>query len=134
MIGADSTPARPARKMLAAHTATDTAVGLIPDNDVMAGESTIARTRRPTSVYRSTSAPTTTTKITQPYTMIWSTVTGTPRNWYTCTGSGARPGALRMIWLPNNNVANGAMVTDRPNVATTLIRGDDIRSSRNKAK
>ena len=50
MTGADRTPVRPARKMLTAHTPTDTAVGLVPDSDVMAGESTMARTRSPTSV------------------------------------------------------------------------------------
>ena len=36
--------------MLTAHTPTDTRLGLVPDSEVMAGESTMARTRRPTSV------------------------------------------------------------------------------------
>ena len=50
MIGAERTPVRPARPMLAAQTPTDTAPGLVPESDVIAGESTIARTRRPMSV------------------------------------------------------------------------------------
>ena len=50
MTGPASTPASPARNVLLAHTPIDTAVGLVPDSDVIAGESTIARTRSPTSV------------------------------------------------------------------------------------
>ncbi len=50
MMGADSTPASPARKTLAAHTPMDTKAGLLPDSEVIAGESTMARTRSPTSV------------------------------------------------------------------------------------
>ena len=50
MIGAASTPASPAKKVLTAHTPTEIAVGLVPDRSVMAGESTMARTLRPTSV------------------------------------------------------------------------------------
>src|ERR1700722_14324336 len=105
MIGADRTPDRPARKMLTAQTPTDTWVGLVPDSDVMAGESTMARTRSPTSLYRTTIAPISTTRITQAYTMIWSRVTGTPMTWNTLTGWGARPGASRMVTLPNSSVA-----------------------------
>jgi hypothetical protein len=36
--------------MLTAHTPIDTRVGLVPDSEVRAGESTMARTRNPTSV------------------------------------------------------------------------------------
>ncbi len=50
MIGAASTPANPAKKVLTAQTPTETASGLVPDRSVMAGESTMARTLRPTSV------------------------------------------------------------------------------------
>ena len=50
MIGADSTPVNPASPTLTAQTHIDTRSGLVPEIDVMAGESTMARTRRPTSV------------------------------------------------------------------------------------
>ena len=50
MIGAASTPHSPAKKVLTAHTPTEIAVGLVPERSVMAGESTMARTLRPTSV------------------------------------------------------------------------------------
>ena len=50
MIGAASTPHSPAKNVLTPHTPTEIAVGLVPDRSVMAGESTIARTFRPTSV------------------------------------------------------------------------------------
>ncbi len=59
MIGAASTPAKPAKNVLAAHTPTETSPGLVPDRSVMAGESTMARTLRPTSVKWRTTAPTT---------------------------------------------------------------------------
>ena len=49
-IGAETTPTSPARNVLAAHTPAATAPGLVPDVAVSAGESTIARTRSPTSV------------------------------------------------------------------------------------
>ncbi len=48
--GAARTPARPAKKVLTAHTPMEMAAGLDPDRSVMAGESTMARTLRPTSV------------------------------------------------------------------------------------
>ena len=50
LIGAASTPARPAKNVLTAQTPTEIAVGLVPERSVMAGESTMARTFRPTSV------------------------------------------------------------------------------------
>ena len=50
MMGAASTPASPAKKVLTAQTPTEIAVGLVPDRSVMAGESTMARTLSPTSV------------------------------------------------------------------------------------
>ena len=81
MMGAASTPHRPAKKVLTAQTPSETVVGLVPERSVIAGESTMALTLRPTSVYRRTTAPTTTVRTTQMYTMIWSRVTGTPRNW-----------------------------------------------------
>ena len=46
-MGAASTPASPAKNVLTAHTPIETAVGLVPDRSVMAGESTMARTLRP---------------------------------------------------------------------------------------
>ncbi len=59
--------------------------------------------------------------------MIWSSVTGTPRKWNTLTGSGASPGACWMAWLPKIKVAHEGRATDRPMVATTLIRDEDRR-------
>jgi hypothetical protein len=57
MIGAASTPARPAKKVLTAQTPIETAVGLVPDRSVIAGESTKALTLSPTSVKRRTTRP-----------------------------------------------------------------------------
>ena len=59
--------------------------------------------------------------------MIWSRVTGTPRNWKTCTGSGASPGACWMAADPKIRVAREGMATERPMVATTLMRGEANR-------
>ncbi len=56
--------------------------------------------------------------------MTWSRVTGTPRNWKTRTGSGAKPGACRMAPLPKMTVATAGMATNSPTVATTLISGE----------
>ena len=50
MIGAARTPTSPAKNVLTAQTPTEIAVGLVPERSVMAGESTMARTLRPTSV------------------------------------------------------------------------------------
>ncbi len=50
MIGAARTPARPAKKVLTAQTPIEIAAGLVPDRSVIAGESTMALTLRPTSV------------------------------------------------------------------------------------
>ena len=65
MMGAASTPVNPAKKTLTAHTPPDTRSGFVPDRSVMAGESTMARTLRPTSVKRRTPAPSTTVATTQ---------------------------------------------------------------------
>ena len=64
-MGAASTPVSPARNVLTAQTPIEMAVGLVPDRSVMAVESTMARTFRPTSLYFSTSAPATTMTTTQ---------------------------------------------------------------------
>ena len=48
--GAANTPTSPAKKVLTAHTPSETDVGLVPERSVMAGESTMALTLRPTSV------------------------------------------------------------------------------------
>ena len=48
--GAASTPTRPASPMLTAHTPMEIRSGLVAESEVMAGESTMARTRRPMSV------------------------------------------------------------------------------------
>ena len=55
--------------------------------------------------------------------MIWSSVTGTPRKWKTCTGSGARPGACRMAWLPKISVASDGMATEEPDRGHHLDQG-----------
>src|SRR5580704_19568371 len=69
LSGAMSTPAKPAKNVLTAHTPTEIAVGLDPDRSVIAGESTIARTFRPISVLRNTTATRTTIATTQINTM-----------------------------------------------------------------
>src|SRR4051794_4891306 len=56
-VGATRMPARPASAVLTVHTPSDTRPGLVPDRDAIASESTIARTRRPTSVSRRTTVP-----------------------------------------------------------------------------
>ncbi len=48
--GAASTPTSPARPMLTAQTPMEIRSGLVAESDVIAGESTMARTRRPMSV------------------------------------------------------------------------------------
>ncbi len=50
MMGAARTPVKPAKKTLTAHTPAETKSGLVPERSVMAGESTMALTLRPTSV------------------------------------------------------------------------------------
>ncbi len=134
MMGAASTPANPAKNVLTAQTTMDTPLGLVPDRAVMAGESTMARTLSPRSVYRRIAEPRTTVPRTQPYTMIWSIVTATPKKLKTLTGSGARPGADMMAWLPKINVATAGRATRRPSVATTLISGEERRRCRKSAK
>ncbi len=57
------------------------------------------------------------------YTMTCSIVTATPRKLKTRTGSGASPGADRIVWFPKISVAAGGIATDIPMVATTLMRG-----------
>ena len=66
--------------------------------------------------------------------MIWSIVTGTPRNWKTRTGWGASPGTCTIVWLPKARTASGGIVTDRPRVHTILIIGEARRSSLNKTR
>ena len=68
-MGATSTPVNPARKVVPAQTPIDTRPGFVPDSEVSAGESTIARIARPASVKRSIAPPTTTTEATQSKTM-----------------------------------------------------------------
>ena len=57
MTGAARIPTSPARNIATTHTPAAIRDGLLPDSDVIASESTIARTLRPASVKRSTSAP-----------------------------------------------------------------------------
>ena len=60
------------------HTPAAMRDGLLPDSDVIASESTIARTLRPASVKRRISAPNTTMPRTHAYAMTWSSVTAVP--------------------------------------------------------
>ncbi len=62
------------------------------------------------------------------YTMTCSIVTATPKKSKTRTGSGASPGADRIVSLPKISVAAGGMATETPIVATTLISGRARRS------
>src|ERR1700730_710364 len=63
--------------------------------------------------------------------MTWSRVMSVPSTWNTCTGCGARPGGLRIGWLPSSRIAIGPMQTDSPTVTTILITGDARRRNRN---
>ena len=65
MTGAARMPASPARKVETTQTPAAMRDGLLPDSEVMASESTIARTLRPASVKRRISAPMTTMARTQ---------------------------------------------------------------------
>ncbi len=47
IVGAASIPASPASDVLTAHTPMETVSGFVPESDVIAGESTMALTRRP---------------------------------------------------------------------------------------
>ena len=60
MTGAARMPARPASMVETTQTPAAMRDGLLPDSDVIASESTIARTLRPASVKRRISAPNTT--------------------------------------------------------------------------
>ncbi len=50
MMGAASTPVRPAKNVLTAQTPIEIVLGLVPERSVIAVESTMALTLRPTSV------------------------------------------------------------------------------------
>src|SRR5262245_35181660 len=58
--GAARMPARPARNVATTQTPAATGEGFVPESDVIARESTIARTVSPASVKRRTNAPATT--------------------------------------------------------------------------
>ncbi len=60
MTGAARMPTSPARNVATIHTPAAMRDGLLPDSDVIASESTIARTLSPASVKRRISAPSTT--------------------------------------------------------------------------
>ena len=65
ITGAARMPERPARKVATTQTPAAMRDGLLPESEVIASESTIARTLRPASVKRRMSAPITTMAITQ---------------------------------------------------------------------
>ena len=71
-------PERPASIVDTTHTPAAIREGLLPDSEVIASESTIARTLRPASVKRRMSAPATTMPMTHAYEMTWSRVTAVP--------------------------------------------------------
>ena len=104
--------------------------GLLPESDVIASESTIARTLSPASVKRRISAPITTMASTHAYAMTWSRVTAVPNTVYTSTGCGASPGARKISVVPKMMLASGGIITERPMVTTTLISCDDSRRNR----
>src|SRR5262245_18540729 len=93
ITGAARMPERPARNMAMTQTPAAMRDGLLPDSDVIASESTIARTHNPASVNRSTIAPTTTIAITHAYVITLFRSTVVPNTWYTGIGSGESPGA-----------------------------------------
>ena len=57
LVGATRMPANPASMVLTAHTPTATRPGLVPEIEVIASESTLARTYRPTRVNLRMSVP-----------------------------------------------------------------------------
>ena len=80
MTGAARIPDSPARNIETIHTPAAIRDGSLPDSDVIASESTIARTLSPASVKRSTSAPSTTIASTHAYVITWLSVTTVPKN------------------------------------------------------
>ena len=117
--------------MLAAQTVAAIAPGLVPDVAVIAGESTIARTRRPMSVYRRITTPRPMTTTTHAYTTIWSIVTATPNTSNTSTGLGAMPGAMRIGWSPKTRLTIGGIATETPTV-TTIFTSVEARRRKRK--
>ena len=81
MTGAARMPASPASKVETTHTPAAMRDGLLPDSDVIASESTIARTLSPASVKRRMRKPKTTIPSTQAYAITWSSVTAVPNTW-----------------------------------------------------
>ena len=134
LAGAASTPASPASAVLTIHTPTDIADGFTPDSDVIAGVSTIARTRSPILVSRMMTVPMMTTPRTQAKAMTWSSEATAPKIRYTRTGSGARPGAVLMVWFPKHSSATAGSATDTPMVETILISEDARRRCRNSSR
>src|SRR5258708_13310996 len=83
--GATSTPHRPANDIVTAHTPHEMRAVVVPDKDVRASESTMARTRSPTEVRFRISTPELTTRGTAIYTIIWPREMTVPRTPYYCT-------------------------------------------------
>src|SRR5260370_35128131 len=77
--GATSTPHRPANDIVTAHTPHEMRAVVVPDKDVRASESTMARTRSPTEGRFKISKPELTTRRSAIDTMIWARVMTVPR-------------------------------------------------------
>ena len=130
MTGAARIPDKPARNSATTQTPAAMRDGSLPDNDVIASESTMARTLKPASVNRSTSAPSTTIASTHAYVITWFSVTTVPKNGYTWTGSGARPGVKKISTCPKMMLLIWGTATNSPMVTTTLMSCDDSRRKR----
>src|SRR5262249_42993215 len=104
--------------------------GLLPESDVIASESTIARTHNPASVNRNTIAPTTTIAMTQAYVMTLFRSTVVPSKWYTGIGSGESRGEEERTAWQYKITTIGATNTESPMVTTTLMSCDDSRRNR----
>ena len=116
---------------LAAQTPADTSAALVPDRAVIASESTIALTFRPTDVNRKIRALASSTTIMQANAITWSIVSAAPKTWNTRTGAGASPGAASIWVFPSSSAVTGGMATASPMVATTFTSSVARRSARN---
>ena len=134
ITGAASTPASPAKNVLTAHTPADTAPGFVPESAVIASESTSARTRRPTSVNRRTSAPITTGRDDAPVDDELIHRDRNPGDVHGLHRLGREPGGQQDRLVAEQQQRDAGKVTDNPMVATTLTSDDDRRRKRKSTK
>ena len=135
MTGAARMPASPARNVETIHTPAAMRDGLLPDSEVIASESTIARTLRPglgeaqdqrADDHDGEDAPVG-DDLVEGHRGAEHVVDARP-------AASARPGAWKISSLPKIIAASAGITTERPMVTTTLISCDESRRNRKIAR